>query len=296
VARPRAEEYPHFAPEQAILSFLHLAVASKDLIEALRRRSITAIGYETIRTEDGSLPVLMPTSEVAGRLAAVIAGQLLTSPSGGRGMLLGGVPGVPPATVVIIGAGVLGLNACRSFLGMGAQVIMLDIQPDRLRRVDELFQGQASTLLAYPFNIEKSVTFADVVVLAVLSPGRRAPILVTRSMVKQMKPGSVLIDFSIDQGGSSETSRPTTLRDPVYREEGVLHYCVPYTPALVARTASYALTNASLPYLLAIGEDGLEKAISLRKDLAHGVNMFRGRLANPEVAASLGLRPEIELP
>ncbi|MBI3943289.1 MAG: alanine dehydrogenase [Chloroflexi bacterium] len=295
VARPTAGEHKHFRPDQVLLSFLNLAVASPDLLEALRHKRITAIGYETIRTGAGILPVLTSSSEVAGRMAAVIAGQMLTSPAGGRGMLLSGVPGVPPAAVVIIGAGVVGTNAVRGFLGLGAQVTILDSNPERLRRLDEICGSRVATMMASPYNIEKVVSFADVLILSVLIPGGRAPILLTRAMVQRMKPGSVIIDYAIDQGGASETSRPTTLHDPIYEEEGVLHYCVPNMPALVARTASHALTNAALPYILILANQGAEKAIRTQPDLARGVNTYQGRLAHPDVAAALGLTPEVNI-
>ncbi|MSP11532.1 MAG: alanine dehydrogenase [Chloroflexi bacterium] len=294
VARPTAGEYRYFLTDQVIMSFLNLAVASPDLLEVLRQQRITAIGFENIRTASGTLPVLTSSSEVAGRLAPIIAGQMLCSP-GGHGLLLSGVPGVPPAEVVIIGAGVVGTNAAQGFQGLGAQVLVLDNNAERLRRLHESCGSRVATMMASPYNIEKVVSFADVIILSVLIPGARAPILLSRAMVERMKPGSVIIDFAIDQGGASETSRPTTLQDPIYREAGVLHYCVPNMPALVARTASHALTNASLPYVLTIAHQGTEKAIRMQPDLARGVNVYQGRLANPEVAAALGLTPEVNL-
>lgn len=293
VARPTEDEYPHFRAGQTILSFLHLAVASPDLQEALRENEITAIAYETIQADDEGLPVLRTTSEVAGRLSPIIAGQLMESTEGGRGLLLSGIPGTPPAAVVILGAGVLGTNAARAFHGLGAEVTILDIDMQALQRIDDQFGGRISTMIANPYNIAKVVAFADVLVGAVAVPGERAPILVTREMVRSMRPRAVLIDFSIDSGGCAETSRPTNHVNPSYVEEGVIHYCVPNTPARVARTASYALSNAMLPYLLDLGEHGVTETLQTNADLRRGVNTFNGKLAHRGVAAALGQAVEV---
>ncbi|RME44847.1 MAG: alanine dehydrogenase [Caldilineae bacterium] len=295
VARPTAQEHALFRPEQTIFSFLHLAVSSPDLYEALTARRITAIAYEMIQEDDGRLPVLLPTSQVAGRLAPIIAGRLLTTRGGGRGILLSGIPGVPPAAVVILGAGVLGTNAARAFLGLGAQVTVLDKDARKLQQLDDLLGGRVTTMLSTEYNLRRAVAFADVLVGAVLVPGRRAPVLVTREMVRRMRPGSVIIDFAIDSGGCVETSRPTSLRGQTFVEEGVIHHCVPNMPAAVARTASYALTNAALPYLLAIGQEGLEGALQNHLPLRRGVNLLRGELASPALAAALGRTPEVDL-
>lgn len=295
VARPTREEYVRFRSGQTILSFLHLAVASPDLLEALQKKGITAIAYETIEADDATLPVLLPTSEVAGRMAPVIAGQLLESVEGGRGILLSGIPGTPPAAVVILGAGVLGTNAARAFHGLGAEVTVLDQDMRALQRIDALFAGHVATMVANPYNIAKAVSFADVLVGAVAVPGERAPILVTRAMVRSMRSRAVIIDFSIDSGGCVETSRPTNHVNPSYIEEGVIHYCVPNVPARVARTASYALANAVLPYLLEIGKRGVSGALRAIPELRRGVNVLRGRLAHPRVAAALGRRAEVSL-
>lgn len=281
VTRPTAAEHAHFLG-QTLLSFLHLTVASPDLLAALREREMTAIACEMIQAEDGTFPVLHPTSEVAGRLAPVIAGALLettvvTGPSaGGRGILLSGIPGVPPANVVILGAGVVGTSAARAFLGAGAQVTILDRDVVRLRHLDELCGGRVVTMVATPYNLEKAVAFADVLIGAVYVVGERAPVLVTRAMVASMRPRAVLIDFSIDQGGCVETSRPTSHHNPVYVEEGVIHYCVPNVPARVARTASHAWTNAILPYLLTLGTLGLDEALRVSAPLRHGLAVLRG--------------------
>lgn len=295
VTRPTRDEYDGLRPDQVLLAFLHLAVASPDLLQALRDHQVTAIAYETIEADDGTLPVLLPTSEVAGRMAPIIAGELLESVDGGRGILLSGIPGVPPADVVILGAGVLGTNAARAFLGLGAEVTVLDKDLRALQGLDRVLNGQASTMLANPYNITKAVSFADVLVGAVAVPGARAPVLVSRSMVRSMSSRAVIIDFSIDMGGCVETSRPTNHVDPSYIEESVIHYCVPNVPARVARTASYALANAILPYLLDIGAQGIRIALDTHEDLRRGVNVFEGRLAHPGVAAALGREVEVEV-
>lgn len=288
VARPTNDEYAHFRTGQTILSFLQLAVASPDLLESFQQREITAIGYDTIQTGDGRLPVLLPTSAVAGRMAPIIAGQMLQSAGGGRGILLNGIPGVAPATVVIIGAGVVGRNAAGAFSGLGADITILDKDLNALQEVEKHFHGRISTLIATPYNIAKVVAFADVLVGATSVAGERAPILVTREMVKTMRPRTAIIDFAIDSGGCVETSRPTNHVNPTFVEEEVIHYCVPNVPALVARTASYALSNAVLPYLLLMGELGLDGALEGCAELQRGINTRSGRLVHPAIAAALG--------
>lgn len=295
VTRPTKDEYGQFRPGQLLLAFLHAAVASPDLLQALRESEVTSIGYETIENAAAKLPVLLPTSEVAGRMAPLIAGQLLESVDGGRGILLSGIPGVPPAAVVILGAGVLGTNAARSFLGVGAEITVLDDSLPALQRLDRILEGRAATMLATPYNIAKAVGFADVLVGAVAVPGQRAPVVVTRSMVHSMRQRAVIIDFAIDMGGCVETSRPTSHLDPAYIEEGVIHYCVPNVPARVARTASYALANAILPYLLDIGRQGVKVALRRNADLRRGVNTYEGRLAHAALADALGIEVEVEL-
>ena len=292
VARPVAAEHQLFRPGQAIFSLLYLSVSSPDLLEALQRRQITAVAYEMITEDDGHMPVLLPLSEIAGRLAPLIAGQLLMQIHGGRGTLLSGIPGVPPAAVVIVGAGTLGMNAARAFLGAGAQVTVLDRDPRRLRYADEAFGGRVTTMLSGRFNLQRATQFADVLVMCVHTPPQRAPMLITREMVRGMRQGAVIIDFAIDQGGSVETSRPTTLRDQIYKEEGVLHHCVPNVTALVGRTASYAITNAALPYLLAVAEHGLPGAFVHSPALARGVNLFQGHVVQAAIAAALGVPVE----
>jgi alanine dehydrogenase len=289
VTRPYATEHRLFRDGQAILSFFHLAVASPDLYEVLVERQITAIAYEMIQDADGVYPVLQVQSEVAGRLAPFVAGQLLMQTAGGRGILLSGIPGVPPAVVVIVGAGVLGMNAARAFLGVGAQVTVLDNDIRRLQLLDELYAGHITTMLANEYNLHRSVAFADVLVLCVRQPEQRAPVIITREMVRQMRPTAVLIDFAIDQGGASETSRPTTLRSQTYVDEDVIHHCVPNITAMVARTSSHALTNAALPFLLAIGRHGMPDVFGEHASLACGVNLFQGKIAHPALADALGV-------
>jgi len=283
VARPTADEHEYFQG-QILVSFLHLAVASPDLLTALRQREMTVIAGETIQAEDGTFPVLHPTSEVAGRLAPIIAGSLLetliraipgAAPEG-RGVLLSGIPGVPPASVAILGAGVVGSHAARAFLGLGAQVTVLDREIRRLAALDDRLDGRIVTMPATPYNIARVVRYADVLIGAVYVPGQRAPLLVTREMVQTMHPRAVIIDFSIDQGGCVETSRPTTHRDPIFIAEDVIHYCVPNVPARVARTGSHAWSNAVLPYLSLIADQGIDDALRASAALRRGVAIYRG--------------------
>jgi len=288
VTRPTAGEQRLFRYGQTIFSFLHLSVSSPDLLEVLSEQNITAVAYETIQDENGVLPVLVPMSELAGRLAPIVAGQLLMTTNGGRGTLLGGIPGVPPAAVVILGGGVLGFNAARAFLGLGAQVTLLDRDVRKLQQMDDALSGRMTTMISNDYNLQRAASFADVLVGCVLNPGQRAPVLISRQMVRRMRPGSVIIDFSIDQGGCVETSRPTTLRDQTYVEEGVIHSCVPNLTATVARTTSYAITNAALPYLLAMGEHGLLGSYKVMPSLLAGINVYQGELVHAGIAAALG--------
>ncbi len=295
VARPTQQEHRLFKHGQAILSYFHLTVASPDLHAALAQRHITAIAYEVMQDADGVLPILAPMSEVAGQLAPIYAGQMLTSPQGGRGVLLGGLPGVARSIVIILGAGTLGRSAARAFVGIGSQVLVLDSDVRRLRLVDEMFGGRVSTMIANEYNLNRMVGFADVLVGAVLKPGERAPILITRQMVQQMREGSVIMDFSIDLGGCVETSRPTSLSDPTFVAEGVTHFCVPNLPAAVARTSSHALNNALQPYLLRMADCGLECALGEMPALYNGVKLFQGKIASQRLAKALGRETEIDL-
>ena len=250
-------------------------------------REISAVAYEMIQDRRGFFPILLPMSEVAGRLAPIIAGQLLMNIHGGRGTLLSGIPGVTRGSVTILGAGVLGGNAARAFLGIGAQVIVLDKKIRRLERLDVLLEGRITTMMATKTNLERITQFTDVLVGAIQQPGRRAEQMVSREMVRGMRPGSVILDFSIDDGGCVETSRPTTLRDPVFVAEEVIHYCVPNAPAAVARTTSYGLTNALLPYLKGIGRRGMVGMLEKEPGFAHGINLYQGNLSHPHIAAAL---------
>ena len=282
--RPTAVEHDWFQPGQILCSFLHLSVSSPDLCQALQAREITAVAYEMIAEADGRRPVLLPASVVAGRMAPLIAGQLLRSDQPwpeqrGLGILPSGIPGVPPAVVVIVGGGVLGRNAARAFWGLGAEVTVLDKDARVLQAIDAQFNGRITTMFANEFNLNRAVRFADVLIGAIATPGQRVPILITADMVRQMRPGAVILDFAIDQGGCVATSRPTTLRDPAYVWEKVIHYCVPNVTSAYARTTSYAVTNAVLPYLLAMGEVGLETAVAQHPALQSGINLYQGQLA-----------------
>ncbi len=278
VSRPTPEELELLVDGQMLVGFLHLASARREKLERLLAKRITAVAYEQIREADGTLTVLKPLSQIGGRMSAQIAAQLLQSDHGGKGILLGGVPGVPPAEVVILGAGRMGTEAARTFIGLGAHVTVLDRDLARLQAVDAVFGGRVTTLISYPVNVERVCPFADVLIGAVLVPGERAPLLVTREMVRTMKPRSVILDFSIDEGGCVETSRPTAHSQPTYVEEGIIHYCVPNVPSLVARTATHAFLSAAGPYLRALVNLGLDAAVAAYPALDHGIVTHDGRL------------------
>lgn len=280
VARPTAEEADWLVEGQTVMGLLHLAAARRSRVETLLQKKITAIGYEMIQLADGSLPVLTPLSQAAGRMTAQVAAMLLQNDRGGKGILLSGVPGVPPAEVVIVGAGTLGTYAARAFLGIGATVYLLDKDLARLQQVDSMLNGRVVTMVSHEFNLRKVVKFADVLIGAILVPGARTPIVITREMVRTMKPRSVIMDLSIDQGGCVETSRPTTHRVPTFIEENVIHYCVPNMTAVVARTATHAFNNAAWPYIQAVTRKGVEQAIIDDLSLAHGVNTRGGEVVN----------------
>lgn len=277
VSRPTREELNWLRPGTAVMGFLHLASTRQDKLDVLLEKKITAVAYEQIQSPDGSLPVLRPFSQMGGAMVAQIAARLLQNNWGGRGILMGGVPGVPPAEVVIIGAGVVGTSAAQMFLNMGAHVTVIDQSLAALQRVWDRYPG-VITKVATKRNIETSVMYADVVVGAVLDTGHRAPIVVTREMVRSMKPRAVVMDVSIDEGGCIETSRPTTHEHPVYIEENVLHYCVPNITGAVARTATHAFVNAAMPYILELADKGAEAAIKENSALALGVNTHAGRM------------------
>jgi len=287
VKEPLAPECARIRRGQVLFTYLHLA-PMPELTRALREADAIAIAYETVQRADGSLPLLTPMSEVAGRLSVQEGAYYLGRAHGGRGILLAGVPGVPRGNVVILGAGTVGVNAARTAVGLGAEVSLLDINMDRLRHVDDLFGGRVATLMSNTFNVERAVPRADLLIGAILVTGARAPVVVTRSMVDAMKEGAVIVDVAVDQGGCIETMRPTTLLEPVYRVGGVVHYGVANMPALVPRTSTFALTNATLPYVLALVTRGVAAAIREDAALARGVNVWRGRIVHPAVAASVG--------
>jgi alanine dehydrogenase len=289
VKEPLPEEYPRLRPGQILFTYLHLAPVP-ELTRALQAAEVIGIAYETVQRPDGSLPLLAPMSEVAGRLAVQEGAFYLAKAHGGRGILLAGVPGVPPGNVVVLGAGVVGVNAARIALGLGADVSILDINLDRLRAVDDLFHGRVITLMSNAFNIDQVIRRADLLIGGVLVAGARAPVLVTKEMVATMKEGSVIVDVAVDQGGSVETIHPTTLLDPTYVVTGVVHYGVANMPALVPRTSTFALTNATLPYVLELAGRGAATATRRNAALARGVNVWRGKVVHPAVAHALGER------
>lgn len=296
VKEPQPSEYPLLRPGQILYTYLHLA-AGKELTQALKDRQIIGIGYETIQLADGSLPLLTPMSEVAGRMAVQVGAYFLQKQEGGRGVLLSGVPGVPPAEVLILGGGTVGSNAARVAVGLGAQVIIIDSNLERLRHLDSLYHGRLITLASHRHTISAAIRTADLVVGAVLIPGAKAPKLVRRDHLKEMKEGAVIVDVAVDQGGCVETSRPTTHSHPTFVVDGILHYCVANMPGAVGRTSSFALANTTLPYALAIAGRGLEAAVRNDPALAHGVNLYRGEVTHEAVAADLGYpyRPLREL-
>lgn len=287
VKEPLPQEYDFLRPDLILFTYLHLA-ADERLTLAMRDSGVIGIAYETVELPDGRLPLLTPMSEVAGRMAVQVGAYYLEKMNGGRGKLLGGVPGVRPATVVIIGGGVVGTNAAKIALGMGANVVILDINVDRLRYLEEIFGGRLMTIASNTHNIAEAVKRADLLIGAVLVKGAKAPKLVTREMVSTMKPGSVIVDVAVDQGGCIETTRPTTHSNPTFFVDGVLHYCVANMPGAVPRTSTYALNNATLPYTLKLATHGLD---AIRQDpaLAKGVNVFKGHITYPAVAEAFGL-------
>jgi alanine dehydrogenase len=287
VKEPQPDEWRQLREGQILFTYLHLAPDPRQA-EGLLASGCTAIAYETVTDAQGGLPLLAPMSEVAGRLSIEAAGASLKKSAGGRGLLLGGVPGVLPARVVVLGGGVVGTHAARIAVGMGAEVTVLDRSIPRLRQLDELFEGRARTRYSSLATIEDEVFAADVVIGAVLVPGASAPKLVTRGMLKSMQRGAVIVDVAIDQGGCFETSRPTTHADPTYEVDGVIHYCVANMPGAVPLTSSHALNNATLPFGLAIASKGA-RAVLADPHLRNGLNVHRGSLTHPAVARSLGL-------
>ena len=283
VKEPQVAEYPLLRPGLILFTYLHLA-ANESVTRALLDRKVTAIGYETIQLDDGSLPLLAPMSEIAGRLSIQVGAWCLQAENGGRGILLGGASGVRPAKVVILGAGMSGTAACQVATGMGAYVSILDINPSKLRYVHDILGGHLTTLMSNRANLEEEVIEADLVIGSVLIPGAQAPKLISRALVRRMKAGAAFIDIAIDQGGCAETSRPTTHREPIYIDEDVVHYCVTNMPAIVPNTSTYALTNSTLSYGLQLANRGFPQALARDKALAKGLNTYGGKITHEGVA------------
>ena len=288
VKEPLPPEYDLMRKDQILFTYLHLA-ACKALAAKLVEKKVVAIAYETIQTPNGSLPLLAPMSAVAGRLSVQAGAYCLEAKTGGMGILLSGVPGVRPAYVVIIGAGVAGLHACFGAAGNGARVTIMDINQERLYYIDDIMRGSVTTLMSSEGTLEEEVLKADLVISSVLIPGATAPKLISRDLLKRMKPGAAIVDIAIDQGGSCETSRPTTHEEPTYVEEGIVHYCVTNMPGAVPRTSTMALTNATLPYVLQIANLGYEKAMKENSAIAKGMNVIKGNVVHKAVAESVGL-------
>jgi alanine dehydrogenase len=286
VKEPQPAEYPLLRREQVLFTYLHLA-AELAQAQALRRSGCVAIGYETVTAPDGSLPLLTPMSEVAGRMSIQVGAACLQKPAGGAGVLLGGVAGVAAANVVVIGAGVAGTNAIEMAHGLRARVTAIDVSIPRLRQLDALFRGSVCTLYSTADTIERAVRDADLVIGAVLVPGAAAPRLVSAAMIRQMRPGSVVVDIAIDQGGCIETSHPTTHAAPTFSVDGVIHYCVTNMPGAVPRTSAFALNHATLPYVRSLARLGWEDAARRDAGLAAGLNVVRGRIVHPAVARAL---------
>ena len=290
VARPTYEELEWLRPGTTIMGLLHLYSSRQDKISILQEKEVTAVPYEAITLPDGTLPVKNPLSQIGGRLVAQISAHLLQNDSNGKGILLGGNAGVPPAEVVIIGAGVAGTYAARAFVGMGAHVTVLDIHYEALQRIYDAFPGVVTMISNEP-NLVKTTAYADVVVACILVPYDRPPHIITRSMVRSMRPRSLIMDVSIDEGGCVETSRPTTHERPTFIEEGIVHYCVPNIPSIVARTSTYAFLNAAYPYIMEIANKGIDQAISDNPAIESGTVIYKGevrRLARIQAIEELG--------
>jgi alanine dehydrogenase len=288
VKEPLPEEYRFLRPDLILFTYLHLA-ANPELARTLLERGVRGLAYETLQLADGSLPLLAPMSEIAGRLAVQAGAWCLQAQNGGRGVLLSGASGVRPAKVVIVGAGIAGTNACQVSVGVGAHVSILDVDPGKLRYVHDILGGHVTTVMSNRANLEEEVASADLVVASVLIPGARAPRLIPRSLVAAMRTGAALVDLSIDQGGCAETSRPTTHAHPVYVEEGVVHYAVTNMPGAVPHTATLALTNATLSYALELADHGFVAALRREPALRRGCNTMAGRVTHPGVAEAIGL-------
>jgi alanine dehydrogenase len=290
VKEPQRSEFRFLRKDLVLFTYLHLA-AEPALARELVRRGTTALGYETVQLEDQSLPLLAPMSEVAGRLGVQVGGWCMEAQNGGCGVLLSGASGVRPGRVAVLGGGIAGSNAARVAAGVGAEVTILDVNPSRLRYLGEMLGGRVTTLMSNRATLEEQVLHADLVIGTVLVAGARSPRLLTRAMVARMKRGAALVDLSIDQGGLSETSRPTSHRRPIYVAQGVVHYCVTNMPAIVPHTSTYALTNATLTYALELADRGVLEAGARNAALRHGVNTFGGHIVHPAVAAALRMKP-----
>jgi len=289
VKEPLPAEYKMIRKGQIIFTYLHLA-ANRMLTETLMKSESICIAYETIQKENGSLPLLTPMSEVAGRMAVQQGAKYLEMPQGGSGVLLGGVTGVEPGTVLIIGGGIVGINAAKMACGLGAKVYVLDTNTDRLRYLSDVMPANCIPLMSGRASVRDLIKSADLVIGAVLVPGAKAPVLITKNMLKTMKRGSVIVDVDIDQGGCVETSRATTHKDPVYEVEGIIHYCVANMPGAVPKTSTMALTNATLPYALQIADKGWEKAMKENREILHGSNILNGKLTYQGVADAFGMK------
>ncbi len=289
VKEPQPQEIRMLLCGQILFTYLHLA-ASRELTDALLASGVVGIAYETIRLTSGELPLLTPMSEIAGRMAVQKGANYLEGPNGGRGVLLGGVPGVAPGHVVILGGGVVGSNAARIAAGLGAAVYLLDVNLSRLRYLADVMPANVTTLMSNPANVRRHIQHADLLIGAVLSPGAKAPTLVTRDLLKTMQPGAVIVDVAVDQGGCVETVRPTTHSNPTFTVDGIVHYCVANMPGAVPRTSTYALTNATLPYILSIAGKGWRRAAQDDRAIAEGVNLVDGALANRPVAETFGMK------
>ena len=287
VKEPTEKEYRYFREGLVLFTYLHLAPL-KELTGALLEKKVLGIAYETVKDRMGALPLLTPMSEVAGRLSVQVGAASLEKEHGGRGVLLGGVPGVPPGNVCVLGGGIVGTNAAKMALGLGAKVTLIDLNLNRLRELDDIFGGRVFTLASNSYNVERAVCEADLVIGGVLIPGHTAPKIVTKAMVSKMKKGAVIVDVAIDQGGCIETARPTTHSDPSYEVDGVVHYCVTNMPAAVPNTSTLALTNATFPYVLKLAQHGAEAALKADPGFAEGVNTWSGKLTYKAVADSQG--------
>ncbi len=291
VKEPLSQEYPLLRTGQVLFTFLHLA-SSRDLTDALMGSGVVAIAYEAVQLDDGTLPILIPMSEIAGRMASIVATYFLQESRGGSGVLISGVPGVAPGKVTILGAGTVGRNAARIAVGLGARVVMLDRDFRHLRHIDDLFGGRITTIASNEHSIEEEVSSSDIVIGAVLIPGAKAPFLVRKEWISKMRRGSVIVDVSIDQGGCIETSKPTTHSNPIFGVDGVTHYCVVNMPGAFPRTSTFALCNVTIPYIVKLANLGWQKAAKEDAGLARGLNIVGGKLTHPAVAAAFGLNYE----